>query len=138
MSWWADGTSNQIVVGEKHIWNQAVGQCGYLVANSGNNRWMFSDCTNLLHGPSWVSFAANRSINGRIARGATDRGNNTNQAVESQPHWGSCHTGTVNFLMGDGSVFGISVTTPAGAVSITNSILGRLGNVKDGNPVSIP
>jgi prepilin-type processing-associated H-X9-DG protein len=138
MSWWADGTSNQIVVGEKHIWNKTVGQCGIDSTSGGDNRWQFSDCSILQHGPGWVAFAAIRGINGRIARGPNDRGSSNNQVDESQPQWGSCHTGTLNFLMGDGSVFGMSVTTPAGPVSIANSILGRLGNVNDGNPVSIP
>jgi prepilin-type processing-associated H-X9-DG protein len=138
ISWWADGTSNQIVVGEKHTWNQVVGQCGTNSTNSGDNRWKFSDCTILIGGYGWNYFAATRSLNGRIARGPSDRGSNTNQADEGQPQWGSNHTGTVNFLMGDGSVQAISVTVPAGPVSNANSILGRLGNVKDGKPVSIP
>jgi hypothetical protein len=41
--------------------------------------------------------------------------------------------------MGDGSVQAISVTVPAGSISSnSNTILGRLGNVRDGNAVSIP
>jgi prepilin-type N-terminal cleavage/methylation domain-containing protein/prepilin-type processing-associated H-X9-DG protein len=138
ISWWADGTSNQVVVGEKHIWNQVIGQCGTNSTNSGDNRWKLGDCNMFLGYNIWNSFSGLRSINGRIARGPSDRGSNTNQADESQPHWGSNHTGTVNFLMGDGSVQAISVTVPAGPVSNANSILGRLGNVKDGNAVSIP
>jgi prepilin-type processing-associated H-X9-DG protein len=139
MAWWADGTSNQLVVGEKHIWSQVVGQCGTDATNSGDNRWKFGDCTMLLGYNIWNSFSGLRSINAGLARGPNDRGSNPNQPLESQPHWGSNHTGTVNFLMGDGSVQAISVTVPTGSLSTNaNTIIGRLGNVKDGNSVSIP
>jgi type II secretory pathway pseudopilin PulG len=138
MAWWADGASNQFVVGEKHIWNQVVGQCGTNVANSGDNRWKVGDCTILSSTQGFGAFSGMRSINGRIARGPNDRGSSNNQGEEGQPHWGSNHTGTVNFLLGDGSVHGISVTVPAGVASGSNNILGRLGNARDGNPVSLP
>ncbi|MDR2642346.1 MAG: DUF1559 domain-containing protein [Planctomycetaceae bacterium] len=138
-AWWADGASNQLVVGEKHIWNRVVGQCGTDVTNSGDNRWKAGDCSVFLGFNIWNSFSGARSINGRLARGPSDRGSNSNQADESQPHWGSSHNGTVNFLMGDGSVKSISHTVPAGSItSNSKTIIGRLGNVKDGNPVSIP
>ncbi|MDR2761073.1 MAG: DUF1559 domain-containing protein [Planctomycetaceae bacterium] len=138
IAWWADGTSNQIVVGEKHIWNRVVGQCTTNVASTGDNRWT-TDCTMLLGNSIFNSFPGIRSINGRIARGSSDRGSSANQADESQPQWGSNHPGTVHFLLGDGSVHSIAVTVPAGSISANSrTIIGRLGNVKDGTPVSIP
>jgi hypothetical protein len=55
------------------------------------------------------------------------------------------HPGIVNFLLGDGSVRAISVATPTGSLLPGNanehnpdSILARLGNVNDGNPVVLP
>ncbi|MDR1052811.1 MAG: DUF1559 domain-containing protein [Planctomycetaceae bacterium] len=136
ISWWADGTSNQIVVGEKHILGRLVGQCGYDITNTGDNRRKVGDCSILVQADVWA-FSGLRSINGRIARGQNDEGG-SNQADEGQPHWGSNHTGMVNFLMGDGSVHAISVTVPAGVASGSNNILGRLGNARDGRPVSLP
>jgi prepilin-type N-terminal cleavage/methylation domain-containing protein/prepilin-type processing-associated H-X9-DG protein len=147
MSWWADGTSNQIVVGEKHIRSDYVGQCA---PDGGDNakRWKLGDCSILISG-DWNTLSVARSCNSRIARGPSDGSGTSNFGGEDQVHWGSAHTGTVNFLMGDGSVQAISVTVPAGPVwnneadsnsrsNPTNSILGRLGNVRDGNAVSIP
>jgi hypothetical protein len=137
ISWWADGTSNQIVVGEKYILGRLLGQCGYDITQTGDNRRKVGDCSILVQADIWA-FSGLRSINGRIARDPKDWGNTSNQADEGQLHWGSNHTGTVNFLMGDGSVHGISVTVPAGPASGSNNILGRLGNARDGNPVALP
>jgi prepilin-type processing-associated H-X9-DG protein len=138
ISWWADGTSNQIVVGEKHILGRLVGRCGWEITTPGDNRWTVGDCSIFTAADVWGYFCAMRSINGRIARGPNDRGNNDTQASEGQPHWGSSHSGMLNFLMGDGSVHGISVTVPAGVASGGNNILGRLGNARDGRPVALP
>ncbi|MCL2118858.1 MAG: DUF1559 domain-containing protein [Planctomycetaceae bacterium] len=146
MSWWADGTSNQLVVGEKHIRADLVGSCG---ANAdAANRWRLGDCSMLITG-DWNTLSSARSLNARLARGPNDTHADTNYGTEDKPHWGSSHTGTVNFLLGDGSVQAISVTTPSGDLypseadannktDVSNSIIGRLGCARDGNTASIP
>ena len=151
MSWWSDGTSNQIVVGEKHILANHVGICapdGDGANGSNSNRWKLGDCSMLISG-DWNTLSSGRSYHAILARGPNDYTNDGNYGLESQPHWGSSHTGTVNFLLGDGSVQAISVTTPSGGLykdaadynakaNISNSIIARLGCARDGNPVSIP
>jgi hypothetical protein len=146
MSWWSDGTSNQIVVGEKHIRKDFVGQC--TDASSNPNRWKVGDCTILVSG-AFNTMSVARSCNSRFARGPNDGSGTSNFGAETEPHWGSAHSGIVNFLIGDGSVRSISVTTPDGPLytskanadaktNLSNSILGRLGVVNDGNSVSLP
>ena len=153
MSWWNDGTSNQIVVGEKHILADFVGTCGPNGDNGttpfNSNRWKLGDCSMLITG-DWNTLSSAMSFNAQLARGPSDVGSNDpNFGLEWVPHWGSCHTGTVNFLMGDGSVQAIPVTTPSGGLytseadynnktNLSNSIIARLGCARDGNPVSLP
>jgi len=148
MSYWTDGTSNQFVVGEKYIPARYVGTCELIVDTP--SRWKVTDCSQLVTG-DWNTMSSARSIHGYFARGV-DAGVFTssfgNESDVNVPQWGSNHTGTVNFLFGDGSVQSISITTPAGplaasqaafdAKDFSNSILARLGHVSDGNPVSIP
>jgi len=150
---WADGTSNQIVVGEKHILPVNVGLC--TISGPGNPpRWTLGDCSILISG-DWNTLAMARSFNAMLARGPNDGeahfGNNGGYGGENsanEPQWGSNHPGVINFLIGDGAVRGISVTTPAGPVFLNqaaldagtagNSIIGRLGNVSSGFTVSLP
>ena len=49
----------------------------------------------------------------------------------SEAQFGSVHPGVVNFLLGDGAVRSLPITTPPG-------ILARLGTVNDGNTVTLP
>ncbi|MDR1958736.1 MAG: DUF1559 domain-containing protein [Planctomycetaceae bacterium] len=145
MAYWSDGTSNQIVVGEKHIRADFVGHCQFPTSTA--LRWEVGDCSILITG-DWNTLSAARSLNSAMAKGPNDGNTAANFGGEDQPHWGSSHTGVVNFLMGDGSVQSVSVTVPTGSVwssqankdarVTTNSILGRLGNVHDGNAVSLP
>jgi len=150
---WADGTSNQIVVGEKHILATLVGQC--TISGPGNPpRWTLGDCSILVSG-DWNTLAMARSFNAMLARGADDgqahfdnNGGFGGENNANEPQWGSNHPGVINFLIGDGAVRSISVTTPAGPVFTsqanfndgisTHSIIGRLGLVDSGFTVSLP
>ena len=65
--------------------------------------------------------------NRNIARGIEEAG----LADDGVSYFGSPHTGVCNFLVGDGSVHGISATASA-------DLLRNLTSVRDGKAVSIP
>jgi len=156
MSWWQDGTSNQIVIGEKAIHQMAVGRCHNTdVAPAG--RPYCGDCS-IFAANIWGNLSIARSFNGDIRNnlkatrtigGVVHPDFPSNSEWEGM--WGSNHPGVCNFLLGDGSVRGLSVTTPTGALGPNpapgqtwhapfnpDSILAKLGNVSDGSPVSLP
>ena len=126
MAWWMDGTSNQLLVGEKHIPQSVFEVCG-----PGS---VHHDCSYLACG------ASNMTGMGRLVRNATtDTYDMKTDAVAlARPHgaanataFGSAHPDVVNFLLGDGAVRALPLTTPA-------VIMAQLGTVDDGNTVRIP
>ena len=150
MAWWADGTSNQLIFGEKHIPTWALdlqsGNGGDVQENS-KYSWDISYLGALYN---WA--------NTGFARAAIDvmHGAGQSQPIARSPSeprplitsqygegyivahgwgvdfgFGSYHTGIVNFAMGDGSVQSISVT-------IHPRLLADLSLVNDGNSVSVP
>jgi hypothetical protein len=140
-AWIADGTSNQFLVGEKNIYNSAVGQCRGVTPAS--DRSYVGDCSVFIAG-DWGTVAPARSFNGHIARNsAIDKFNSSNElegvSAESQELLGSTHPGICTFLLGDGSVRSVSVTIPTGGLAIgsstsngtynSDSILAKMGNV---------
>ncbi|MDR3110180.1 MAG: DUF1559 domain-containing protein [Planctomycetaceae bacterium] len=126
MSLWSDGSSNQIIVGEKHI---PLGKLNGCPSPTGGH-WdcsYFAGSANLQTSTVVRSFDYNTggnyipiSIAQNVAAGMGTYG------------FGSWHSGVCNFVMGDGSVRGISVTTPA------DTILSPLAKVDDGKTVSLP
>lgn len=74
------------------------------------------------------------SISPIIARSSNESGltiDSPPSANEGKFSFGSSHPGIVNFLIGDGSVRPFPVT-------VDYRVLYRLGNVQDGEPVSLP
>jgi hypothetical protein len=146
MAYWSDGTSNQIIIGEKFIHSEHVGLCEY-------QNHTLGDCSLLVTPGSWQYYNAARSVFGGIARGPNDSNglptatiptpimNSQHQHLVS---WGSNHPGICHFLLGDGSVRAISNVTPAGhsvavALAMGNfSTLAKLGHTSDGQFVSVP
>jgi len=147
MSWWSDGTSNQFIVGEKHIPASLVGRCGT------GNTTSDGDCSYLSTEQFGTVTAFRQFSMGSIDRSTTGtgfvlggpwgdyqfplmKGNEkaepANQGAIYHHGFGSAHAGTCNFLIGDGSVQAISVTTPV------NPILIALGLVNDGMAISVP
>jgi hypothetical protein len=125
-AWLQDGTSNQLMIGEKYVnysefGGGRMGSCGYVG----------DDCSYLTAGPDGTSVTS-------IVRTFDP---NLGIARQSEPTYfgisgigllfGSGHPGICNFLIGDGSVRGISITTP-------HSILWALGCVNDDTSVAIP
>lgn len=123
ISWWSDGTSNQLLLGEKHFPKsypagtcvEVRGDCGYLAAYTGaavvHTARTFDDTG---AGP-------------RVLARPTDDTN----IPEPYTRFGSAHPGVVNFLLGDGSVRGLSLST-------SWDVLWRLADARDGNPVELP
>ena len=135
MSRWADGTSNQIVFGEKHIYLGMAGQCNNDDAHTATTQTQ-SDCSILNIGevrtpPSF------RIVRHRFAFWGDDYDimpgivtpNIKNYAHYSNAAFGSVHTGICNFMIGDGSIQSFSST-------MTPLLLSYLGCVNDGHSVS--
>jgi hypothetical protein len=117
-SWWTDGTSNQVTIGEKYMAPHEQ----YVHWHDGT--WLFS---------SWQSHPGiARSFKNEWPIARSGLWENTTECHHAKSRFGSYHPGSCNFLIGDGSVHSFSVTTPA------ESIMFRLANVNDGVSVSIP
>ncbi|MDO5553707.1 MAG: DUF1559 domain-containing protein [Planctomycetia bacterium] len=134
-----DGTSNTLIMGEKHIQNSMIGVCETVSADGSagdsdaNKRMQMSDCAINVFGLFQYAFPAGRSLNDKFAHSVHQRScfvENTFTAA----NWGSCHAGVINFLSADGAVHALSLTTPTGE----KSLFANLCNVADGNSVSIP
>lgn len=128
-SWIKDGTSNQFLMGEKHIPLSRLNQCP-----QGGQVW---DCGILCTGGDWREHVYARGLANHQPEGLT-----LQQLLVSSPasfadghpgqySFGSWHPGTCNFLFGDGVVKGLSNTT-------NELIMCQLGCVNDGQSVSIP
>jgi type II secretory pathway pseudopilin PulG len=134
ISWWSDGTSNQIVYGEKHVPAKHVGTC-----SSSAQSW---DCTYITASGDQGSarnFNAGRPIHPATAEGSPEPITRSSKEFNDQEYprrdnlysFGSAHTGICQFLVGDGSVATISVTT-------SRAIMVALADATDGVSVSIP
>lgn len=149
-AYWADGTSNQLVIGEKHIPSRNIGTCP-----NANEPY---DCTVILARSDADSIGGSRSFS--IARAIQDpnaspsdnatnspipivskatyfqdrkdeNGNTLSATAQNSYAFGSAHSGVCIFLIGDGSVRSVSATTSVGT-------LAALGCVNDGVAVALP
>jgi hypothetical protein len=135
MAWWADGTSNQILVGEKHIPQTTVGECA-LPSDPENTR--IADCSYLLVGLN--NYSATTGVRIDYA-GADDdplswagfpiRRPNDVSTYHAGYGFGSYHPGICLFVLGDGSTHPFAVTTPF-------RFLGMFVDVGDGHQVTLP
>jgi hypothetical protein len=117
ISWWQDGTSNQILMGEKYYAPHEQ----YNHTHDGT--WLYT---------RWgTQSAAHRSFRTQWPLARSGMWENTWECHHARARFGSWHPGIVNFLMGDGAVRSVSHTTPV-------DILYSLGHVNDGRPVSMP
>jgi hypothetical protein len=118
LGWWQDGASNQIIFGEKHIPKGAP-------LGNDTSAWRH-DQSYLCASTSGRDFALGRTACNRYPISIPTTGGDFSQRT-----FGSWHAGICNFLLGDGAVRAISVSTPG-------NIMGYLGNTRDGNAVSLP
>jgi prepilin-type N-terminal cleavage/methylation domain-containing protein len=132
-AYWQDGTSNQLIVGEKFIPTSMVN------LGTPTNLQVQWDATFLTP----VTFGATGGV-GRfihpgvqsIKRSPTDYPETLNLDGGATPNYnhfvfGGIHPGVCNFLIGDGSVRGVSATT-------NWELLYWLSRVEDGNTASLP
>ena len=133
---WADGTSNQLVFGEKHIPTGYIGKCSVTDSLDGAARTQ-GDCSILTNGENRQisTFRAGRIVDSWHT-GTDDRRFGIVSAKDMdlhnlRPTFGSAHTGICNFLVGDGSVHGLSTT-------ISVDVFSWLTHCSDGNAVAIP
>ncbi|MDR1958692.1 MAG: DUF1559 domain-containing protein [Planctomycetaceae bacterium] len=126
-----DGTSNQIILGEKHIPSTAFGKAGRKPGTT--TEIDYSDAQVIAMG-SWSRFSLARGWRQgsprAIAQGASQY-TAENQGPSVTFAFGSWHPGVCHFLLGDGSVQSLAVTIPA--VTLERLIL-----VNDGVAVSLP
>ena len=133
--WMVDGTSNVFIVGEKHIAPQSLGKCCRADTDGDNSRngqdgsiyWWeggWREYTVARHARSDVPLAPTLNFNSKGTAGASD-------GAARRTAFGSWHRGTIHFLLGDGSVRGVSPNMDV----IT---FRRLCNVIDGRPVEVP
>lgn len=133
MSWWSDGTSNQLIFAEKHI----------------PGTWALNDTDDYptyWNGGYHVTYAENGASNvarpvsdnaKMIARGPSDKTATDGtywrapHQIEAQVVLGSAHPGIFNVLIGDGSVRPFPITIP-------NTPMWNLTCVNDGTPATLP
>jgi prepilin-type N-terminal cleavage/methylation domain-containing protein len=127
ISYWDDGTSNQLLFGEAHIPVNRMGVCKQA------NHWEQVDCSALTshHGSRGYVRVVHPAF--RLARGPNDYtgANNANGPITGYG-FGSNHTGICNFLIGDGSVRAFNISTPM------STIIVPLTNINDGTVVTLP
>jgi hypothetical protein len=142
MVWWSDGTSNQIVIGEKHIPTSRLGECV-----SGGDGSQVGDCSYMSSERLGTSASARTFFIGGLDYGGKSgftflnttalfplaKGNEFSEGAAWLSYgFGSAHPGVCNFMIGDGAVRGISNGTPV------SPILMALGIVNDGMAVALP
>jgi hypothetical protein len=133
-----DGTSNQFFVGEKHISQNNLGLCNksgdtdYAHAGDcsylgGTQGWEYSTPAMARATAHWYWDYADTPVWFPLAISPTDKP--TTGAYQSG--FGSYHPGICQFLLGDGVVRGVRVTTPV------ESILVPYSDVEDGKTVTL-
>jgi prepilin-type N-terminal cleavage/methylation domain-containing protein len=126
ISWWRDGTSNQLLIGEKHFTDEwYIGRCD----NSNNGDCSYFTAFPTGQGVVSVTRTFDRagSTDRFIAKGKEAAG----LADGGMSYFGSPHTGICNFLIGDGSVHGLPNTT-------SSDLLRKLACTRDGQTATLP
>jgi len=149
MERWADGTSNQLIWGEKHIPQNKIGQCSNAALTSlGGNlsdplttRPISDDCAFYATGYAlWHSafrVIGNWYPEGNIVRGPMSFGNVPLSTTDwttwanDAYSFGGCHSGIGNFVLGDGSTRSISST-------VSDYVMCQLADVADGGSPALP
>jgi hypothetical protein len=131
-AWLTDGTSNQLMFGEKFVAKDNIGRCddtaayrgdcSYLYGGSGNHEAISSSTRCIDHWDNTL-FVCKKS--GLMKPDATSFD------YVNRGGFGSSHPGICQFVFGDGRVYSLPVT-------IAPIILIRLGDVSDGASVTIP
>ena len=158
-SWLADGTTNQIILAEKHLHPSIIGECskdGTEEPKGGAGNQYVADCSYFGSGYARLFSVAHtvrcRSGTDPVSGSGTwynDDGDPSKWYIAAiyRPNdragwlfndggtgagsgFGSYHPGICNFLFADGSIHALSITTPP-------RFLGMLTDVSDGNIIQI-
>ncbi|MDR2756472.1 MAG: DUF1559 domain-containing protein, partial [Planctomycetaceae bacterium] len=142
MAWLSDGTSNTIIIGEKHIhpdnlqkWDGLTSTTGTSEPNGYSQDCGYSNPSNFNFGDAWLARAFH--IRSTMECFGISRPYENKAVDQDRASFGSWHPGICQFLLGDGSVFPISVTTPAGTHDKRLTLL-MLSCVNDGGVVQLP
>jgi hypothetical protein len=157
-AWWRDGTSNQIIVSEKHMPSFSLGSCRTeSFANATQATMWHVDCTYLsiigavngggnsrgdlvangwMGSPLAINNIGGRNYTGRpIAKSDSEPMSayaNGRWLIDlSTPILGSAHAGVFNVLLGDGAVRGVTK-----AVNV--NLIARMSVVNDGSTDQLP
>ena len=135
-AWFQDGTSNQFLVGDKHIPSSRIGKCDH--NDTGGASANAADCNYYVAGSGWNCAGSSRSFFGwheLAPLPLASIGEKKYDADSVGPLWnygfGSNHPGVCPFLYGDGSVHMVSNTT-------SFDILVSMSDTRDGLSVSLP
>jgi prepilin-type N-terminal cleavage/methylation domain-containing protein len=120
-----DGTSNQLMLGEKHIHLGFLNKCesGKGTGLTTTNHAIRWDCGWLWAGDMQIARGGDRALH-------RDPYSIQGDVWGGDNNFGSAHVGKCNFLIGDGSVRAFEVTVPT-------SILRALSQVDDGKQVAL-
>ena len=150
-SWWEDGTTNVLAIGERHVPTSRMGQCEPQRGAGTPERYM-RDCSYLGgtgNSHQTNGFAIGVNVNegaasdfvGKVLPPYPDWGSGTTAAGGADGStdvrawqnvgFGSNHPGVFNVMLGDGSVRGVPYT-------INVEILVRLSCVNDGEAFQLP
>jgi prepilin-type N-terminal cleavage/methylation domain-containing protein len=143
MASWIDGTSNIIMMGERHVPATRMGECENPSTTADGGRWK-RDCSYLAAYVSTDGTNGERNdLYGFIVAVTSDSASiviptnpNYGSDVSDEVPWrsygfGSAHPATFHVLLGDGSVQGITK-------SVNMSIIRYLTVVNDGTAVTLP
>ncbi len=136
LAWWGDGTTNQIIVGEKHIPLARLGRCthGWMGSEdqTGAENNNMVDCSILMHGDGARESLIGRDPNKNVPISRPNEDNSSgNQYAMFHFAFGSYHPGACNFILGDGSVRSFPTMT-------AKDVLNKLSIVNDGEVVKMP
>jgi prepilin-type N-terminal cleavage/methylation domain-containing protein len=116
MAWWADGTSNQLILSEKHIPD------GQIYETLFDSTWLYTE--------GYTCTGAYRHFYNGIQRKEYFVGKSPKRCDDARD-FGSWHPGICNALVGDGTVRSLPLTANA-------LVLMQLSHVADGTAVALP
>ena len=135
MSWWADGSSNQLIFGEKHVpagreticeSSSRSWDCPYTHSNGDAHSARTFNVARPIHHP--VTAVGSPEP---MTRSPSDFADRERPRQENLYSFGSRHPGVCLFLLGDRAVRSVSVST-------SREIMVALAEVNDGVSVSLP
>jgi prepilin-type N-terminal cleavage/methylation domain-containing protein len=135
MAYWADGTSNQIVIGEKHIPQNFVGDCTNQAMNIAGSPYKIVDCSYLDTSAWYRNYTSVKDIefwNQSHQKHEIVRNLNFGETTILENYgFGSYHPGVCLFAFGDGSI-------APGIVTTATSIICQLCHTSDGSTAKLP